>query len=392
MLDYFTRRTAWAAVVSTDGGWLENLSGWGSDFHRVWPAGLWIPSLVALWWLRNRWAFGISLACVCALVLWAAPYDPANLDLQGYFLPAIALLAAGAGVLAVRTVRFLQAQWPGLSGRSRLAVGFFSVCLAASWPVVALVSANESRATTAGAATIGSMLDASLPQGATLLVSEDNLLGLLEFEMRTQGFRPDLNVIALGGLRYPFYRRMLAARLPLPWSATWEFESTWNQGTWDREVRKLLSFQHTGGEWYSQYVRLPGIASEQVSPHGFVQALHSDTAAAAWEAGLDFWKKLVDSGRGFGPANDALGRWIFNYGVMALDHGQSDAGWEAMLLAIHQSPEDPETYFLLGQALHRAGRGSESVAMLAAACELAPYRARYRATLLEYSPALVTLP
>jgi hypothetical protein len=224
------------------------------------------------------------------------------------------------------------------------------------------------------------------------LVSEDNFLGMLEFESRTRNFRPDLHVISVGALRLPFYRRSIVARLPSDWVSHWDFTETWNQARWEQEIRSLLARHRTGDAWFAQFERLPGIVQERVSPYGFVQALSGDTSQAVWDTGLAFWREQVQSGGFHGPARDAMGRWIFNFGVLAMDRGRTSVGWEAMLLAVAQSPEDPEIYFLLGQALARAGRTLESRAMLSAALELAPYRVRYREALESLTANLAALP
>ena len=63
-----------------------------------------------------------------------------------------------------------------------------------------------------------------------------------------------------------------------------------------------------------------------------------------------------------------------------------------MHLALEVSPGEPEMYFLLGLALERAGRISESAALLGAAVEMAPYRQRYRDALEQLQPALAVQP
>jgi hypothetical protein len=392
LLDYFTRRSAWAAVSTPDGGWLENLAGWGFGFSDLLPAGLWIPTLWGLWLLRKQRTLFASLAGLFILVLWAAPYDPANLDLFGYVLPAVALLTVATGVVVMRVLSFLCLQMQGLSGRSRFALGFFLVSLGASWPAVSLVSAAEAGRNKSSAGDVARRIGDSLPHGATLFVTEDNLLGILEYQARTQHFRPDLRVVALGALRYPFYRRAQAGRLPPEWSAGHEFQETWNDARWRTEIRSLFALQRPGDAWFCQYDRLPGLTAEQCTPHGYVAQLSGPGNEAAWDTTLSFWKGRVQQGPQDGPAGEALARWIFNFGALALDRGYAATGWDAMQLAVLQSPNDPEIYYLLGRAFQRAGRLTESQTMLAAALEIAPYRRRYRAAVESLTPTLAVQP
>jgi Flp pilus assembly protein TadD len=55
-------------------------------------------------------------------------------------------------------------------------------------------------------------------------------------------------------------------------------------------------------------------------------------------------------------------------------------------------PEQPEMYYLLGQALAGSGRVDDARAMFSAAANLAPYRARYRKALSNLPGPLAVAP
>ena len=71
---------------------------------------------------------------------------------------------------------------------------------------------------------------------------------------------------------------------------------------------------------------------------------------------------------------------------------QKRAAWEAFLAALHMMPDQPEMYYLLGQALAGVGRTDDARAMFAAAVDLAPYRARYRKALASVPGPLAVAP
>ncbi len=389
--DYFTRRSAWEAVVTVDGGLAENLAGWWSALPDLVPALLWIPAVWGLWLVRKCWQLPLTFALTFLLVIWAAPFDAGNLDLLGYALPAVAILAAGAGVFAQRGAVHLRARWPELSNARRLAFGACFVCLAAAWPATSITRAAERGAVTAGAGIVTRSLEAVLPQGATLFVNEDSFFGVLEYA-RARGFRPDLQVISLGSLRHPHYRRMLQKRLPDRLTRGWDANDVWSEAHWREEVERLFSRWEPGEPWFAQFDRLPGLPSDRLQPKGVVAALSDVSSESSWESGLLYWKGRVRAGVRPGPEQEALARWIFNFGVLSLDRGFAAVGWEAMQLALEVSPGEPEMYFLLGRALERAGRISESAALLGAAVEMAPYRQRYRDALDQLQPALAVQP
>ena len=389
-LDYFTRRSAWEAVVAVDGGWRENLAGWWSAVPDLVPALLWIPAAWGLWLSRRYWPLILTFALTFLLLVWAAPFDASNLDLLGYALPALAILAIGAGVFAQRGAAYLWAHWPELSFARRIVLGASFLMLAAVWPITSITEATGYTENT-GAGIVTQGLDAALPRGATLLVNEDNVFGALEYA-RALGFRPDLQVISVGSLRHPHYRRMLRQRLPDRLTSGWDVEGVWSEARWKDEMQRLVSGREPGEAWFVQYDRLPGLSSEHLQPRGMVAALSETSSETQWESGLAYWKGRVRAGVRPGPEQEALARWIFNFGVLSLDRGLAGTGWEAMHLALETSPNGPEMYYLLGLALERAGRLTEAKALLGAAVEMAPYRKRYRDALDEVPQTLAVQP
>jgi tetratricopeptide (TPR) repeat protein len=392
MLDYFLRLSAWAAVQSPDGGLWENLRGWWHGLPTLLPAGLWLPFIVALWWQRRNPALLGSLAGVVALVLWAAPYDPTNLDLMAYFLPFIALASVAVSIFVIRAVTFLQSQMPALGRQSRLAIGFFSICLLLSWPVTAILASREVPQTHAGADRLVDALLESLPQNALVWVAEDNLLGTLEYKRRVTGKRPDVHVVALGALRYPFYRRSVADLLPAAGDIQWDDPHFWGEERWERSMRSLFAARPAGVAWFCQFDNVPGITAELLTPAGYLYQVSFPHAAIHWEDALSFWTTAPGLMRLDPTARAVLARWTFNFGAYAMRRNQTDIGWQALLSAVHLAPDDPETYYMLGMALKKAGRIEDAGAMFAAAEELAPYRDRYRDAVLGGASTIAGLP
>jgi hypothetical protein len=391
MLDYFLRLSAWAAVQTPDGGWWENLRGWWHGIPSILPSGLWLPIIVALWWQRRHPALLGSLAGVVALVLWAAPYDPTNLDLLGYFLPCVALASVAVGVFAIRAITFLQSQLPELGRQSRLAVGFFSICLLLSWPVAAVLASRESPPERAGADPLVDVLLESLPQHATVLVAEDNLLGTLEYKRRVEEKRPDVHVIALGALRYPFYRRSVSNLLSVPPDIGWDDPQVWSAEQWERSLAQIFAAKPEAEEWFCQFDNIPGMSPELLVPAGYLYRVARPGAHIRWDDALSFWNEAPGLTRMGSTAKGILARWRFNFGAYAMFRNQTDVGWQALLAAVHLTPNDPEVFYLLGMALQKAGRSDDARAMFAAAVELAPYRDRYRDAVTN-APAMAVAP
>jgi len=392
MLDYFLRLSAWAAVQSLDGGWWENLRGWWHGLPSLFPAGLWLPFVLVLWWQRRNPALLGSLAGVVALVLWAAPYDPTNLDLMGYFLPFVALASVAVIIFAIRAVTYLQSQMPALGGQSRLAIGLFSICLLLSWPATAFLASRELPQTHAGADRLVNGLLESLPPDALVWVAEDNLLGTLEYKRRVEGLRPDVHVVALGALRYPFYRRSVSDLLPASNNLDWDDPGVWSKDRWERSMQSLFAAHPAEVSWFCQFDNIPGMTAELLAPAGYLYQVVDPQAAIQWEAALSFWS-TASSQTGLGPmARSVLARWTFNFGAYALYRNQTDIGWQTLLSAVHLAPNDPEVFYLLGKALRRAGRAEDAGAMFAAAAELAPYRDRYLDAVVAGTPSVAVLP
>jgi hypothetical protein len=380
-LDYYLRRSAWAAVTSIDGGVVENMRGWLHTFPGVWPAGLWLPTVVALFWLRRQWPLFIALGATTCLVVWAAPFDPKNLDLFGYFLPAVSLCAVAVGVFVVRAVLFFRAQMPGLEGRSRLALGMFAASLMLGWPTASIILARDIRTPAAGAHELVNALALSLPERATLLATDDNLLGMMEYAQRVEGLRPDLKVIAPGALRYPFYRDQVRAHLPKRLTARWQSRRVWDRREWEEAMHEWRATMSAADRVFTPLQAIPGIEPIHLRPAGFVYALSTQQTPILWRRAAEFWKTAPQLSHFDPVARAVMARWTFNFGSFAITCGQDDIGWAALLAAVHLTPHDPEIYFLIGRALARADRQSDAQAMFAAAVELAPYRERYRSAL-----------
>jgi hypothetical protein len=392
MLDYFLRLSAWAAVQSKDGGWWENLRGWWHGLPSLYPTGLWLPLIVTLWWQRRNAALFGSLAGVVALVLWAAPYDPTNLDLMAYFLPFVALASVAVSIFAVRAVTFLQSQMPALGRQSRLAVGLFTVCLLLSWPATAFLASRELPSTSAGADRLVDPLLESLPQNALVWVAEDNLLGTLEYKRRVTGKRSDVNVVALGALRYPFYRRSVSEFLPASNTIDWDDPGIWSEERWGRSMRSLFAEKPAEEDWFCQFDNIPGMNPELLSPAGYLYQVSGPQTFIRWEDAMTFWSTATEL-TGLDPtARSVLARWTYNFGAYALYRNQADVGWQALLSAVHLAPDDPEVFYLLGTALKKAGRTEDAGAMFAAAAELAPYRDRYQNAAVAVAPTVAVLP
>jgi hypothetical protein len=387
-LDYYLRRSAWATVVNVDGGFRENLGGWVHALPRMWPAGLWLPVLFSWIWLKREAALAGSLLGTALLVLWAAPFDPHNLDLLAYFLPFIALLTVSVGIFVVKAVLFLQAQMPALGSQSRLALGFFTFSLLLGWPTAAVISARETPTPAAGAGELVNALVLSLPRGATVLAAEDNLLGVMTYAQRVQGLRPDINVIAPGALRYPFYRAQVRAHMPKSRPTHWLSLEVWDSDEWNTRVREWIAQRPTEERLFTQYDAIPGLDPRLLSPAGYLYAVSSEPTQIPWAQAAEFWRTAPKFALHDPLARAVMTRWTFNFGSFAIQRGNDVIGWDALRAAVHMTPEDPEIYYLLGNAFGRAGRAGDARAMYAAAVELAPYRQRYREALSRYAPEL----
>lgn len=376
-LDYFLRRSAWAQVVQIDGGYLENIRGWIHTMPGLWPSILWIPACVGLIWSRCVWPLSLTLAGSAALVLWAAPFDPRNLDLMGYFLPFIAALLISTGLFAYKAIAFLRAQMPGLQRRSQLALGCFSIGLLLGWPTAAVIAAQQRPTAAAGAGEFAMLLTLSLPHHSLLLAADDNLLGMMEYTQRVEGIRPDIRVIAPGALRYSFYRKGRGIDVPAALTELWNDPSPWPKSDWAEAVEQWIT--HIAGRLplYSQFDYVPGIDPALMRPAGFLFAVGKATTQTGWKEAGRFWSSASEMAVHDPVARDVVARWMFNFGALAILNGQDHVGWTALTDAVELGDDNPEMYFLLGNALKRAGRTRDARAMYEAAREIAPYRERY---------------
>ncbi len=391
-LDYFLRRTAWAAVQAKDGGWVENLRGWWHALPALWPVGLWLPALVALYWLRTQRALWGAIAATVVLVLWAAPYNPLNLDLIGYFLPCLAMLAVAVGVFVVRAVAYVRARMPGIGARSRVAFGFVSIGLVLGWPTAGVIASRHSFGLSHGAGELVRALALSLPRNAVVIASGDNLLGALTYAQTVEKVRPDLIVVASGALRHPFYRARTVAALPPALRPDWDVEQLWDVDTWTRHVGSWLTTLPPSTRLFSPYDNIPGLQATHLTPAGYLYAWVDPPAEPVWSHALSFWQSAPYAYLSDPVAREQLAQWTFNFGSFALKRGQDDIGWEAFLAALDLMPEQPEMYYLLGQALAGSGRVDDARAMFSAAANLAPYRARYRKALSNLPGPLAVAP
>jgi len=378
-LDYYFRRSAWATVTTAGGYLMENLRGWLFALRNIWPLAITVPGLLTMIWLRKSWALPSSTFAVIGLVIWAAPFATDNLDLWGYFLPAGTFLTLAAGVFVMKAVSLLRRQMPGLSPSSRQAIGFFSICLLLGWPTVSVLSSGAAMSHAEGAGEFLGVLAGSLPPDALVLVADDNLLGPLEYARRVEGIRPDLQVVALGALRFPFYRDQLRSVLPCVPEELWRSPRTWSEEEWTHATGSWVASLPGDGvrPVFTQYDALPGLSAERLFPAGFLYAWSPRATPLPAQAALDFWlgaPRLV----WHDPVGRAVfARWQFNFGAFAGARGLPRMGWEAVNGALATTPDNPEIFFSLGRALERGGQVEEAAAMYRTAVELAPYRARY---------------
>lgn len=376
-LDYFLRRSAWAQVVQVDGGWLENLRGWIHTMPGLWPGILWIPACLGLIWSRCIWPLLLTLAGSALLVLWAAPFDPRNLDLLGYFLPFIATLLISTGLFAYKAMAYLRAQMPGLGRRSQWALGCFSIGLLLGWPVAGVIAAQQRPTAAAGAGEFVRLLALSLPYHSVLLASDDNLMGIMEYTQRVEGVRPDIQVIAPGALRYAFYRHGRDIQVPAVLRERWNDATTWNPAEWAEAIDLWIDDMTGRVPLYSQFDYLPGLDPALMRPAGFVFALGMSAGKAEWEEAGRFWSAVPQMAVHDPVARDVVARWVFNFGSLALMNGRDEVGWNALTAAVKLADDNPEMYYLLGNALNAAGLTRDARTMYEAAREIAPYRVRY---------------
>jgi hypothetical protein len=377
-LDYYLRRSAWAAVPDGQISYVENLRGWMFGLRHAWPVALWVPAAAAAFWLRRQWALWISLGGVAALVIWAAPFEPLNLDLWGYFLPFLAFAAVLVGVALVKAAGFLREQMTGVSSGSRQAIGFFAALVVLGWPAMSIVTRAEAPSPMAGAGGFVHALAASLPDSSTVLAAEDNVLGVLEYARRVERVRPDLNVIAPGALRYAFYRQQIDVAVPPELQEQWQSTRVWNEAEWNAAMKVWIPSLATRPGLFTQFDNLPGLPIERLVPAGFLYAIVDTVVAVPWSEAARFWQDSPQLYAHDLVAREIMSRWQFNFGALALARGDAAAGWEALVGAVGLAPENPEMYYRLGDALHRSGRAAEANSMFAAAFELAPYRAKYQ--------------
>lgn len=376
-LDYYLRRSAWAVVQTQEGYVLENVRGWLFALRNIWPVAITVPGLLTMVWLRRSWALPVGTFAVLALLVWAAPFSTDNLDLWGYFLPAGTMLALASGVFVMKAVGFLRLQMPGLSPGSRQAIGFFSICLLLGWPTVSVLSSSGSMSRAQGAYGLVRILAGSLPPDALLLVADDNLLGPLEYAQRVEHLRPDLQVVAVGALRYSFYRRQhreLLSDLP---PELWQADRAWSEEEWMLATGSWVARLPADRKVFSQYDALPGLTPERLFPAGFLYACAAETTPPPGRSSLDFWLQVPQLVSHDPVGRNVIARWQFNFGSYAGARGLTGMGWEAINGALTTTPDNPEIYFSLGRALERGGHIEDATAMYRTAEELAPYRARY---------------
>jgi hypothetical protein len=377
-LDYYLRRSAWAAVPVRDGYLWENVRAWLFAVTNIWPAAITFTGLLTMIWLRRAWALPLSTLLVLGLLVWAAPFAVDNLDLWGYFLPAGTFLAAACGVFVITSVRFLRAQMPGLSAQSREALGFFSIALLLGWPAVAVYSSGRAMSPAVGAGGVCAVLAGSLPQGALVLAADDNLLGPLNYAQRVEGLRPDLSVVALGALRYPFYRDQVRELIPDLPGSLWYSDEMWTEVEWGEAIQAWLQRLPADRPVYTQYDALPGVTAERLYPAGFVYALAGHVTPPPDDAALYFWLSVGNLVPNDPVGRSVFARWQFNFGAFAGARGLPAMSWDAVNAALETTPSDPEIYFSLGKALERGGQMREAEAMYRTSLELAPYRDRYQ--------------
>ena len=376
-LDYYLRLSAWAVVKTEEGYFLENVRGWLFALRNIWPVAITVPGLLTMVWLRRSWALPVSTFAVLGLLVWAAPFSTDNLDLWGYFLPAGTMLALACGVFVMKAVGFLRMQMPGLSQSSRQAIGFFSICLLLGWPTLSVLSSGSSMSQSEGAYGFVRILAGSLPRNALVLVADDNLLGPLEYAQRVEHLRGDLQVVAVGALRYSFYReqhRALLSDLP---PELWQSGENWSEEEWMLATGSWVATLPADRRVFTQYDALPGLSAERLYPAGFLYALAAQTTPLPGKSALDFWLQVPQLVAHDPVGQSVFARWQFNFGAFAGARGLSTMGWEAVNGALASTPDNPEIYFALGRALERGGQIEEAAAMYRSAEELAPYRARY---------------
>jgi tetratricopeptide (TPR) repeat protein len=289
-------------------------------------------------------------------------------------------------------VLFLRAQMPGLGNQSRLALGFFTISLLLGWPTAAVISARETPTSSAGAGELVNALVLSLPRGATVLAAEDNLLGVMTYAQKVQGLRPDVNVIAPGALRYPFYRAQVRACMPEHRRTHWLSLEVWDSDEWNELVREWITQRPSDERLFTQYDAIPGLDPRLLTPAGYLYGVSPEPTQIPWTQAAEFWRTAPKSATRDPLARAVMARWTFNFGSFAILRGKDAIGWDALRAAVHLEPDDPEIYYLLGNALGRAGRAGDARAMFAAAVELAPYRLRYREALGRYTEARAEKP
>jgi hypothetical protein len=243
---------------------------------------------------------------------------------------------------------------------------------------MSLVTRTDSPSQLAGAGGLVQTMAASLPVGSTVLAAEDNLLGVLEYARQVEHVRKDVGVIAVGALRYPFYRKQIDIAVPDALRDEWLSQRTWTNDEWAAVMTAWIPTLADEPNLFTQFDKIPGLPLDRLVPAGFLYGIADSTVSVSWSAAGRFWQESPKLYAHDPIAREIMARWQFNFGALAIARGDAGAGWEALVGAVALAPENPELYYLLGDALQRAGRAAEAGTMYSAATELAPYKRKFQ--------------
>ena len=299
---------------------------------------------------------GLPIFLGGTIVVWAADFQPSNLDIIAYLgLPIVLMI-----LLSFAGLAFLIDRYRHIRLTSRFApvilvlIAFFQL-----YGNLYACDLSLSR----GADFLAESILTRAPQRAILIVNEDDVLLPLWYYSYAEKKRPDLAIFSAGALYRPDYRRHLMRQHP-----DLLYPELFREGRFENldQVINEFCLANIPARPIQIQFGVPGVETTQLCPDGFLFRYKCTDKDNRENRETD---QIVLLDSIIGHSADAVTRQFvarnaFNFGVYHDRAGNGRAAFRLFEYALDADPGNPEYPLRLGMAMIKAGRIDEGRAFL----------------------------
>ena len=289
------------------------------------------------------------------ITLWAADFSPANFDIVAYSAMALIPLTLGAfyGLYKI-ALRYKD--------RARTDIIAYAVCILLVFFQFSGNLYSSDLAGTRGPDRLAKLILDEAPQGAVLLINEDDVLLPLWYHCHALGERPDVAIVSSGALYRPSYREEVRHLYPdLNFPPEMQVHKIDNLG------RALAAFCRINDTRpIMVQFGTPGISVDKLTLSGFLFQYADSSVLPGPQAGKELMARLdsIASGATDVLTKEFIARTAFNFGVYFDRIGNRRSAFHSFKYALETDEDNPEYLLRLGAALYRDGRYGDAVKLL----------------------------